>query len=91
MLQSLVACTSTAERNIFADIAKVVEKNKSCKRKDDCREIVTDGLLALGYDASICKSRWEKSPAYPSGTFPPLSVPVNSIQFPFIWNKIVAL
>lgn len=69
--QGLVACASVCERNLLADTAKIVEKNKMiCKRKDQlCRNIVTEGLLALGYDASICKSRWEKSPFYPAGTF----------------------
>ena len=49
---------------------KIVEKNKICKRKDDfCRTLVTDGLLVLGYDVSVCKSRWEKSSSYPAGNF----------------------
>lgn len=66
--QSLVPCASIRERNLLADTAKIVEKNKICKRKDDfCRNLVTDGLLALGYDASVCKSRWEKSSSYPAG------------------------
>lgn len=57
------------ERNLLADTAKIVEKNKVCKRKDDiCRTVVTDLLFALGYDASVCKSRWEKTPSYPAGT-----------------------
>ena len=66
----MVSCASVSERNLLADTAKIVETNKICKRKDDfSRKIVTDGLLALGYDASICKSHWEKSPSYPAGTF----------------------
>ncbi|KAI9119320.1 hypothetical protein K1719_009995 [Acacia pycnantha] len=70
ILKGLVACSSVCERNLLADTAKIVEKNKICKRKDDlCRKLVTDGLLALGYDASICKSRWENSPFYPTGEY----------------------
>lgn len=66
--QSLLPCTTVHERNLLADTARIVEKNKVCKRKDNlAREIVTNGLLALGYDASICKSHWEKSPTYPAG------------------------
>ncbi|XP_004493733.1 uncharacterized protein [Cicer arietinum] len=63
ILKGLVACPNVYERNLLADTTKIIEKNKTlCKRKDNnCRKIVTDGLLALGYDASICKSRWEKS------------------------------
>ncbi|KAG5080056.1 hypothetical protein JHK86_004121 [Glycine max] len=68
--QGLVACASVRERNLLADTAKIVEKNKICKRKDNfCRKILTDELLTLGYDASICKSRWEKSPSYPAGEY----------------------
>ncbi|KAK9282049.1 hypothetical protein L1049_004961 [Liquidambar formosana] len=70
VLKSLVLCASVCERNLLADTAKIVEKNKICKRKDDfCMQIVTDGLSALGYDASICKSRWEKSPSFPAGEY----------------------
>ncbi|XXG76725.1 hypothetical protein AAC387_Pa08g1020 [Persea americana] len=69
VLKSLVPCCSVPERNLLADTAKIVEKNKICKRKDDCRKTVTDGLLSLGYDASICKSRWEKSPSFPAGEY----------------------
>ncbi|KAF8401776.1 hypothetical protein HHK36_012722 [Tetracentron sinense] len=69
ILKSLVLCASTSERNLFADAAKIVEKNKSCKCKNDCRKIVAEGLQALGYDASLCKSRWEKSPSYPAGEY----------------------
>ncbi|XP_058737990.1 uncharacterized protein LOC131610131 [Vicia villosa] len=62
-LKDLVACPNVFERNMLAEITKIIEKNKTvCKRKDDnCRKTITDGLLTLGYDASICKSRWEKS------------------------------
>ncbi|CAK8571863.1 unnamed protein product [Lathyrus sativus] len=70
ILKGLVACRSVGERNLLADTAKIVDKNNKCKRKDSfCRKIVTDGLLALGYDASVCKSRWEKSSSYPAGEY----------------------
>ncbi|XP_022145977.1 uncharacterized protein LOC111015299 [Momordica charantia] len=70
LLKSLIPCTSVHERNLLADTARIVEKNKVCKRKDNlARQIVTNGLLALGYDASICKSHWEKSPSYPAGDY----------------------
>ncbi|XP_065861050.1 uncharacterized protein [Euphorbia lathyris] len=69
-LKSMVACASVSERNLLADTAKIVEKNKICKRKDDgCRKIVIEGLLALGYDASICKSHWERSPTHLAGEY----------------------
>lgn len=67
-MQSLIPCASVAERNLLADTSKIVEKNnKTCKRKDDLRKTVTDGLTALGYNASVCKSKWEKSSSIPAG------------------------
>ncbi|KAJ9188065.1 hypothetical protein P3X46_003460 [Hevea brasiliensis] len=78
ILKSLVPCASVTERNLLADTARIVDKNKICKRKDDfCRRIVTDGLLAIGYDASICKSRWEKSPTHPAGEYEYIDVIVS--------------
>ncbi|XVE73032.1 hypothetical protein DITRI_Ditri11bG0085500 [Diplodiscus trichospermus] len=78
ILKSLVSCASVSERNLLADTARIVEKDKICKRKDDfCRKFVTDGLLALGYDASICKSRWEKSPSYPAGEYEYIDVIID--------------
>jgi hypothetical protein len=83
--QSLVPCASICERNMLADTAKIVDKNKISKRKDDvCRKIVTDGLLGLGYDASICKSRWEKAPSYPAGTSPLLKKWINCVDVCFL-------
>ncbi|KAJ4957232.1 hypothetical protein NE237_014015 [Protea cynaroides] len=77
ILKSLIPCASTTERNLLADTAKIVEKNKNCKLKDDCRKIVTDGLISLGYDASICKSHWEKSISYPAGEYEYIDVIVQ--------------
>ncbi|KAE9611461.1 hypothetical protein Lal_00011712 [Lupinus albus] len=71
ILKGMVACASVFERNLLADTAKIVDNNnKICKRKDsNCRKIVTESLLTLGYDASICISRWEKSPSCPAGEY----------------------
>lgn len=70
IIKSLVMCSSVFERNLLADTASIVEKNKISKCKDDVnRKLVTDGLLALGYDASVCKARWEKAPSYPAGEY----------------------
>ena len=67
--QSLILCASVTERNLLADTAKIVEKNnKIHKMKNDLRKVVTDALTSLGYDSSICKSKWDKSPSYPAGT-----------------------
>lgn len=69
-LKSLVVCASVNERNVLADTARILaDKNKACKRKDEMRKIVTEGLALLGYDAAICKSKWEKSPSFPAGEY----------------------
>ncbi|XP_055831575.1 uncharacterized protein LOC129900591 [Solanum dulcamara] len=68
-LKSLIPCASVTERNLLAETSKIVDENKSCKRKDDLRKIVTDELLALGYKASICKSKWEKASSTPAGEY----------------------
>jgi len=60
-----VQSASVAERNLLADASRLADK---CgKGKAECRRAVADGLRALGYDASVCKSRWEKAPSYPAG------------------------
>ncbi|KAL8499152.1 hypothetical protein ACS0TY_022217 [Phlomoides rotata] len=52
------------------ETSKIVEKNnKTCKRKEDLRKIVTKGLITLGYNASVCKSKWEKSSSIPAGDY----------------------
>ncbi|KAJ0982437.1 hypothetical protein J5N97_010692 [Dioscorea zingiberensis] len=68
-LKGLVPCASVAERNLLADASKIVEESKIGRSKDDCRRILTDRLRALGYDASICKSSWEKSASIPAGEY----------------------
>lgn len=70
ILKSMVLCVGVSERNLLADTAKIVEKHKINKRKDGfCRKLVADGLIALGYDASICKSKWEKTPSFLAGEY----------------------
>ncbi|KAL8530430.1 hypothetical protein ACS0TY_007460 [Phlomoides rotata] len=69
ILKSMVLCVDVSERNLLADTAKIVEKHNISKRKDDCRKLVADNLLALGYNASICKSKWEQSPSFLAGEY----------------------
>lgn len=76
-LKSLTPCANVSQRNLLADTSNIVEKNKVCKRKDELRKIVAEGLLLIGYDASICKSRWEKSSSYPAGEYEYLDVIVE--------------
>ncbi|CAI9785701.1 unnamed protein product [Fraxinus pennsylvanica] len=82
LVKSLVPCVCVFERNLLADTARIVEKNKISKRKDVfCRTIVTDNLIALGYNASICKSRWEKSPSFSSGEYEYVDVMIEGERF----------
>lgn len=62
-------CSTVSESNLLADIAKIVDENKLINCANDyTRKSVTDGLIALGYDASICKSSWGKNVSFPPGT-----------------------
>ncbi|CAD5164807.1 uncharacterized protein LOC135584582 [Musa acuminata AAA Group] len=68
-IKSLVLCASVVERNLLADASKILEKAKNSKNKGECRRMVSDGLRSLGYDAAICKSRWDKDPSFPAGEY----------------------
>ncbi|XP_076933300.1 uncharacterized protein LOC143599160 [Bidens hawaiensis] len=70
-LKVLTACASITQRNLLADASKIVENHKTCKRKDELIKTVAEHLQSLGYDSSICKSHWEKSPSssYPAGEY----------------------
>ncbi|WOH12775.1 hypothetical protein DCAR_0832283 [Daucus carota subsp. sativus] len=76
-IKNLIQCASVSERNLLADTSNIVEKNKICKQKDDLRRILTDELVFHGYNASICKSRWEKSALYPAGEYEYIDVLVD--------------
>lgn len=66
--QSLIPCATVVERNLLADTSKIVDKNnKVYKRKDELKKIVTESLSSLGYDSSICISKWDKTRTYPAG------------------------
>jgi len=67
------------ERNLLADTSKIVDNNsKVYKRKDDLRKIVTESLSSLGYDSSICISKWDKTPTFPAGNLFYLFSPIFS-------------
>lgn len=76
-LKSLIPCATVVERNLLADTSKIVEKNKACKRKGELRKMVTDELSKLGYNASICKSKWEKASSIPAGEYEYIDVIVE--------------
>ncbi|ESW15885.1 hypothetical protein PHAVU_007G110800 [Phaseolus vulgaris] len=78
LLKSLIPCASAVERNLLADTSKIVDKNsKVYKRKDDLKKIVTESLSSLGYDSSICISKWDKTPTFPAGEYEYIDVIVE--------------
>ncbi|KAF5752345.1 hypothetical protein HS088_TW01G00253 [Tripterygium wilfordii] len=77
LLKTLIPCPSVVERNLLADTAMIVEKNKNQKRNDDLRRIVANSLFSIGYDSSICKSKWNKSPSFPAGEYEYIDVIVE--------------
>ncbi|XP_020579814.1 uncharacterized protein LOC110024277 [Phalaenopsis equestris] len=81
ILKSLVPCVSIAERNLLADASKIVEKCKIGKVKVNCRKIAASGLRDLGYDASVCKSRWEKTPSFPAGEYEYVDVIIDGDRY----------
>uniref|UniRef100_A0A0D9W050 Uncharacterized protein n=1 Tax=Leersia perrieri TaxID=77586 RepID=A0A0D9W050_9ORYZ len=67
-LKGLVQSASVAERNLLADASRIAERcGKSYKSKTECRRAVADGLHAIGYDAAVCRSRWDKTSSYSAG------------------------
>ncbi|CAM0905521.1 unnamed protein product [Alopecurus aequalis] len=67
-LKGLVQSATVAERNLLANASRIAERcRKGGKKKADVRRAVSDGLRALGHDAGVCKSRWDKTPSFPAG------------------------
>jgi uncharacterized protein (TIGR01615 family) len=73
----LIQCGSFVEKSLLVEATKIIEKNKSVKRKDELRKIVVDELSSLGYDSSICKSKWDKTRSIPAGEYEYIDVIVN--------------
>ncbi|KAJ3669888.1 hypothetical protein LUZ60_010212 [Juncus effusus] len=68
LIKGLIPCVSLTERNLLADVSKLTERTKNSKcGKSEYRKIVAEGLKSLGYDAAVCKSRWEKTNSIPAG------------------------
>jgi len=87
ILKSIVSCASIWERNLLADVSKLVEAvshegNTVCKDKEDCtngclRRAVMNRLRSSGYNAAVCKSRWDHTNGYPSGEYEYIDVIVE--------------
>eukprot|EP00252_Welwitschia_mirabilis_P018815 TRINITY_DN420_c0_g2_i1.p1 TRINITY_DN420_c0_g2~~TRINITY_DN420_c0_g2_i1.p1 ORF type:complete len:290 (-),score=44.89 TRINITY_DN420_c0_g2_i1:412-1281(-) len=78
-LQSLVPCPSLEERNLLADASKFVEEVNNegitlCKDKNVCtngclRRALTGRLRSKGYNAAVCRAKWDQANGYPSGEY----------------------
>lgn len=89
ILKSIVPCASVWERNLLADASKLVEAaslegNTVCKDKEDCtngclRRAVMNRLRSSGYNAAVCKSRWDQANGYPSGDYEYIDVIVEGL------------
>ncbi|THU72660.1 hypothetical protein C4D60_Mb04t14540 [Musa balbisiana] len=73
----LVLCTSHTEIKLLADASNLMEKSRNCKRKEEYIKAVTAGLRSLGYDASICISRWKKTSSVAAGEYQYIDVIVS--------------
>ncbi|KAG6533542.1 uncharacterized protein LOC121979416 isoform X1 [Zingiber officinale] len=80
LIKGLILCASVAERNLLADASKIMEKAKNSKGKEECRRIVVEGLQSLGYNAAICKSKWDKNPSFPAGEYDYIDVVIDGSE-----------
>ncbi|XP_010427162.1 PREDICTED: uncharacterized protein LOC104712060 [Camelina sativa] len=78
-LKSLLLCANVTESDLETKATELVEKEDKCK--DSRLRDVADELVALGYDAVVCKSRWEKSKSrwcpVPAGEYEYLDVMIG--------------
>lgn len=90
ILKSIVPCASVWERNLLADASKLVEAashegNIVCKDRQECtngciRRAVMNRLRSSGYNAAVCKSRWDQATGYPSGDYEYIDVIVEGLM-----------
>ncbi|EOA25336.1 hypothetical protein CARUB_v10018656mg [Capsella rubella] len=75
-LKSLLLCANVAERDLETKAMELVETKDVTTLK-----AVADELVALGYDAAVCKSSWEKSKSrscpIPAGKYEYLDVVIG--------------
>ncbi|KAF8720534.1 hypothetical protein HU200_023787 [Digitaria exilis] len=68
VVQGLVHCATLRERNLLADVAGHVERHRAAgARRRELLRLVASSLRAVGHDAAVCVSRWDKSASHPAG------------------------
>nr|CAB3499645.1 unnamed protein product [Digitaria exilis] len=67
-IKGLVHCATLRERNLLADVAGHVERHRAAgARRRELLRLVASSLRAVGHDAAVCVSRWDKSASHPAG------------------------
>lgn len=67
-IKGLVHCATLRERNLLADVCAHLERHREAgARRRDLLRLVASSLRGAGHDASVCVSRWDKSPSHPVG------------------------
>ncbi|XP_031487185.1 uncharacterized protein LOC116255486 [Nymphaea colorata] len=68
-LKELVRCTDGRERKLLEETRRLVggEPEGGGHGDQEVRARVRDGLWSLGFNASICTSKWDQTPRYPPG------------------------
>lgn len=64
ILQELVASTNVTERILLAEVNKVSDTDEGCLKRR-----IMKHLRNGGYNAAICKSRWDHAGSFPGGDY----------------------
>lgn len=76
-LESVVSCTTATELHLLGCVTDAMANQDSMEvnsSRSFLRRLVMMHLKALGYNAAICKSRWESTRDFPSGEYEYLDV-----------------
>ncbi|KAF3781732.1 hypothetical protein EJ110_NYTH36053 [Nymphaea thermarum] len=78
-MQELVRCTDGRERKLLEETRRLVggEPEGGGHGDQEVRARVRDGLWSLGFNASICTSKWDQTPRCPPGSSLPISIFVS--------------
>eukprot|EP00271_Cylindrocystis_brebissonii_P017067 TRINITY_DN4284_c0_g1_i1.p1 TRINITY_DN4284_c0_g1~~TRINITY_DN4284_c0_g1_i1.p1 ORF type:complete len:541 (+),score=50.84 TRINITY_DN4284_c0_g1_i1:339-1961(+) len=82
ILQALTKCASSSERRLLAEVTAIVQavredddgESLCSPAREDCsgsclRRLVMSRLRENGYNAAICKARWDHSRGFPGGDY----------------------
>lgn len=92
IVQDLTLSVSPQETTLLAEVLKVINSVREEAGEEKCnsgylkRSVMTQ-LRAAGYDAALCKSRWDHAGGLPGGAYLSLSLrfqrqPSSTVQTP---------